>query len=76
MNHTLVAFGKVPQKKPERGTTPGNAAVLLQNLVVAARGENVAGAFTAEGAVRRAFHAMTGEYPEPGHVRAILSPET
>lgn len=76
MSRTLVAFGKVPQKEPERGTTPGNAVALLTDLLFTALTYNGSNHANLESCVRRAFHAMTGEYPEPEQVRAILSPET
>jgi hypothetical protein len=74
MSRTLVAFGKVPQKEPERGTTPGNATALLSALV-GVLGNDASPTYDVEGCVRRAFYAMTGEYPEPQTVRAILAPE-
>jgi hypothetical protein len=60
---------------PQIGTTPGNATVLLSELVAAIRGASNPAHIGEVPAVRRAFYAMTGEYPEPQTVRAILAPE-
>lgn len=59
------------------GTTPGNATELLRELLRAAKRQETSDPQirTVDGPLRRAFHAMTGEYPEPEQVRAILSPE-
>jgi hypothetical protein len=59
---------------PQVGTSPGNATALLSALVGVLR-NNASPAYDVEGCVRRTFHAMTGEYPEPQTVRAILAPE-
>lgn len=70
MSKQMIAAGRIP----ERGTTPGNAVALLRDLLYALDNREEDGA-EVYGYVRRAFHAMTGEYPEPEQVRAILAPE-
>lgn len=72
MRKQMVHAGRIP----EGGTTPGNAAVLLAEFVAAIRGASNPAHIGEVPAVRRTFHAMTGEYPEPEQIRAILQQET